>query len=61
MNVEVEREKTVAIKSSRNIWKAGCLETCRSGLGLGPGWNSPAYTTMSSRHSQSASFNVWSF
>ena len=29
----------------RIIWKAGCLETCTSGLGLGPGCNSPAYTT----------------
>ncbi len=29
------------LKRSRNesriIWKAGCLETCMSGLGLGPG------------------------
>src|ERR1039458_3954177 len=29
----------------RTIWKAGCLETCTSGLGLGPGCNSTAYTT----------------
>ena len=29
----------------RIIWKAGCLETCTSGLGLGPGCNSTAYTT----------------
>jgi len=29
----------------RIIWKAGCLETCTSGLGLGPGGSSPAYTT----------------
>ena len=29
----------------RNVWKAGCRETCTSGLGLGPGCNSPAYTT----------------
>ena len=29
----------------RIIWKAGCLETCTSGLGLGSGCNSPAYTT----------------
>jgi hypothetical protein len=29
----------------RNIWKAGCLETCMSGLGLGRGCNSPAHTT----------------
>ena len=29
----------------RIVWKAGCLETCTSGLGLGPGWNSTAYTT----------------
>lgn len=29
----------------RIIWKAGCLETCTSGLGLGPGCNSLAYTT----------------
>jgi len=30
----------------RLIWKAGCLETCTSGLGLGPGGSSPAYTTL---------------
>jgi DNA modification methylase len=29
----------------RNIWKAGCLETCTSGLGLGSGCNPPTYTT----------------
>ena len=29
----------------RIIWKAGCLETCTSGLGLGSGCESPAYTT----------------
>ena len=32
----------------RIIWKAGCLETCTSGLGLGSGCNSPAYTTAES-------------
>lgn len=31
----------------RIIWKAGCLETCTSGLGLGPRCDSPAYTTIS--------------
>ncbi len=29
----------------RIVWKAGCLETCVSGLGLGPKCNSSAYTT----------------
>ena len=29
----------------RIIWKAGCRETCTSGLGLGSGCNSLAYTT----------------
>ena len=28
----------------RIVWKAGCLETCTSGLGFGPGCNSAAYT-----------------
>ena len=31
----------------RIIWKAGCLETCTSGLGLGPRCDSAAYTTIS--------------
>ena len=35
------------INGLRIIWKAGCLETCTSGLGLGSGCNSPAYTTSS--------------
>ena len=29
----------------RIVWKAGCLETCKSGLGLGSGGSSRAYTT----------------
>jgi hypothetical protein len=29
----------------RIVWKAGCLETCTSGLGLESGCDSPAYTT----------------
>ena len=33
------------VSKSRNTWKAGCLETCTSGLGLGSRWNSSAYTT----------------
>ena len=28
----------------RNFWKAGCLETCTSGLGLGPGVKLPRPT-----------------
>ena len=34
---------------ARIIWKAGCRETCTSGLGLGSGCNSLAYTTSRSR------------
>ena len=30
---------------SRIDWKAGCLETCTSGLGLGARCNSSPYTT----------------
>ena len=29
----------------RIIWRAGCLETCTSGSGLGSGGSSWAYTT----------------
>lgn len=33
------------ITQFRNFGKAGCFESCTSGLGLGVGCNSPLYTT----------------
>ena len=41
-----ESEEGVTFTRLRKIWKAGCLETCTSGLGLGAGCNSPLYTTI---------------
>jgi hypothetical protein len=44
--VDRREEKTFARQKSRNIRKAGYLETCMSSLGSGPRWNSLAYTTV---------------
>jgi len=43
MNVK-EVQRRLWLKP-RNIWRAGCLEICMSGSGLGPGCDSLAYTT----------------
>ena len=42
--------KTRGNHEIRIIWKAGCLETCTSGLGLGSRCNSLAYTTTQASH-----------
>src|SRR5215469_16345965 len=38
-------QRRLCLAQLRKIWKAGCLETYMSGLGLGAGCNSPLYTT----------------
>ena len=45
MSIEEVQRRLRGNDEYRIIWKAGCLETCTSGLGLGPGCNSTAYTT----------------
>jgi len=45
MNIKEVQRRLWKKRECRIIWKAGCLETCTSGLGLGSGCNSPAYTT----------------
>ena len=37
--------RVLSLYPIKAVWKAGCRETCTSGLGLGRGCNSPAHTT----------------